>query len=405
MQTRLAEFIRDTPQGREADEILRKCVHCGFCTATCPTYQLLGNELDSPRGRIYLIKELLEGNPVSHKTQLHLDRCLTCRSCETTCPSGVHYARLLDIGRDVAEQQVTRPVLEKMIRAGLRKILPYPERFGPLLAVGQMLRNILPAALKAKIPIKRHGGHFVATRQHKRRMLILEGCVQPAIAPEINVHAERVLDRLGISLIHLRDVGCCGAVSYHLSALNEGLDFMRKNIDAWWPHIEAGAEGIIVTASGCGSTIKDYGQALAHDPAYRDKAARVAGLARDLSQVITIDDLPELGKGEGRAIAYHSPCSLQHGQKLAGHVEALLIGAGYRLTPVTDAHLCCGSAGTYSILQSKLSQQLLKNKIDALTQGDPELIATGNIGCLAHLETATQRRVVHWIELLDPANT
>ncbi len=400
MQTRLADFIRETPEGREADDILRKCVHCGFCTATCPTYQLLGNELDGPRGRIYLIKEMLEGNKITRKTQLHLDRCLTCRACETTCPSGVRYGRLVDIGRGIAEQQLDRPPIAKLVRYGLRKILPYPARFGPLLAMGQALGRLLPAFIRPKIPKKRRAAAW-PENAHPRRMLVLNGCVQPAMAPEINMHAARVLDRLGISLLSIPAAGCCGAVSYHLSAHDEGLGFMRRNIDAWWPHIELGVEAIVVTASGCGVMIKDYAQALAHDPDYRDKAARVSALARDLCEVISEENVPQLARGEGRCIAYHSPCTLQHGQKLAGRVEALLCRAGYLLTPVADAHLCCGSAGTYSILQGKLSRQLLKNKISALEQGTPELIATGNIGCLAHLESATDRRVVHWIELLD----
>jgi len=400
MQTRLAEFIRDTPEGREADDILRKCVHCGFCTATCPTYQLLGNELDSPRGRIYLIKELLEGNPVTTRTQLHLDRCLTCRACETTCPSGVRYGRLVDIGRELTERQVSRSPLSSLLRLSLRKILPYPKRFGPLLAIGQALRALMPAPLQAKIPSKHQAGSWPEAR-HARRMLVLDGCVQPAIAPDINLHAARVLDRLGISLLRVAGAGCCGAVSYHLSAQAEGLDFMRRNIDAWWPCLERGAEAIIITASGCGAMVKDYAEALAQDPHYRDKAARVSALARDPCEVIATEDLQYLARGNGRAIAYHSPCSLQHGQKLAGRVESLLSDAGYRLRPVADAHLCCGSAGTYSILQRELSQRLLKNKISALEHGAPELIATGNIGCLAQLESATDRRVVHWIELLD----
>ncbi len=400
MQTRLADFIRETPEGREADEILRKCVHCGFCTATCPTYQLLGNELDSPRGRIYLIKEMLEGNPISRKTQLHLDRCLTCRACETTCPSGVHYGRLVDIGRGIAEQQVGRPPAARLVRFGLRKVLPYPARFGPLLALGQALERLLPRSVAPGLPKKRRAGPWPESR-HPRRMLVLDGCVQPALAPEINMHAARVLDRLGISLLRIASAGCCGAVSYHLSAQAEGLDFMRRNIDAWWPQIELGAEAIVITASGCGVMVKDYAEALAHDPAYRDKAAHVSALARDLCEVISEENLSLLAPGAGRTIAYHSPCTLQHGQKLAGRVETLLTRAGYRLTPVTDAHLCCGSAGTYSILQSKISKQLLKDKIARLEQGTPELIATGNIGCLTHLESATDRPVVHWIELLD----
>jgi len=401
MQTALADFIRNTPQGREADSILRKCVHCGFCTATCPTYQLLGNELDSPRGRIYLIKQALENGEVTRKTQIHLDRCLTCRSCETTCPSGVRYARLLDIGREVVEHRVGRSLLERIQRRALRLLIPYPKRFAFFLRIGQTLAPLLPAALKTTIPARQRTRPRPSTT-HPRVMLVLEGCAQSAATPNTNDAAARVLDRLGISLLAAPEAGCCGAMSYHLSARPEALDFMRRNIDAWWPHIEAGAEAIVVSASGCGAMVKEYGEVLRDDPRYAQKAQRIAALMRDLSEVLAAEPLEKLAiNGRGRAIAFQSPCTLQHGLKLNGKVEDLLRNAGFTLTAVPNAHLCCGSAGTYSVLQPELSQQLLRNKLDALQGGAPECIATANVGCQLHLATAASVPVKHWIELLD----
>jgi glycolate oxidase iron-sulfur subunit len=403
MQTRLSSEFIDTPEGREADSILRSCVHCGFCTATCPTYQLLGNELDGPRGRIYLIKQMLEGEKVSDRTRLHLDRCLTCRSCETTCPSGVRYARLVDIGRDVAERKVKRSAAQRAVRYLLRKLIPWPRRIGPLLRLGQWLAPLLPAALRAKVPAREAAGNWPAAT-HPRRMIVLAGCVQSVATPATNAAAARVLDRMGISLITLAGAGCCGAVSHHLSAQDEGRDFMRRNIDAWWPAIEQGAEAIVITASGCGALVKEYGELLRDDAAYADKARRVSELAKDIGEVLAAEFPPAVAaRGNPRKVAFHSPCTLQHGQQLQGVVEPLLQKAGYELTDVPDAHLCCGSAGTYSILQPALSQQLLKNKIAALEQGGPELIATANIGCQLHLAGASAVPVKHWIELLDEA--
>jgi len=410
MKTNLAEFIRNTPEGREADSILRACVHCGFCTATCPTYQLLGDELDGPRGRIYLIKELLEGYTVTAKTQLHLDRCLTCRACETTCPSGVQYGRLVDIGRNIVEKRVGRPFSEFLKRAVLRAVIPNPALFGPLFRVGQFLRPLLPGALKRKVP-------KVATRnavwpepRHARRMLVLDGCVQPSLAPDINPATARVLDRLGISLVKAEAAGCCGAVTFHLNRQEDALDYMRRNIDAWWPHIEADAEAVVMTASGCGTMVKEYGHRLARDPAYAEKAKRISELTKDISEIIAgeKDKLEEVLKSRLAPhasrltrIAFHSPCSLQHGLQIVGKVEALLTAAGFELTSVPDSHLCCGSAGTYSILQPELSQKLLKNKVNALESGKPALLATANIGCLTHIQSGTALPVRHWIELLD----
>jgi glycolate oxidase iron-sulfur subunit len=393
MQTALADFIRDTPQGREADAILRKCVHCGFCTATCPTYQLLGDELDGPRGRIYLIKQALEGAPVTASTRLHLDRCLTCRACESTCPSGVQYARLADIGRAVVEARAPRGAWDRLRRSALGFTLPRTRLFAALLWLGQRVRFLFPRLVPAPADAP---GNWPAAR-HARRMLVLAGCVQPALAPRINAAAARVLDRAGISLVEAPGAGCCGAVRFHLNDQEAGRADMRALIDAWWPFVERGeVEAIVVTASGCGSSIKEYGHYLAHDPAYRDKAARIAALARDLSEVVP----PLRGAAKGR-IAFQSPCSLQHGQQIRGKVEALLAQAGYELAPVAEEHLCCGSAGTYSILQPGLSGQLRARKLAALQGGTPEAIATANIGCLAHLQAGARVPVRHWIEFLD----
>ena len=405
MQTQLNSTLLNTAQGQEADSILRTCVHCGFCNATCPTYQLLGDELDGPRGRIYLIKEMLEGAPVTRKTQLHLDRCLTCRACETTCPSGVQYGKLLDIGRAVAEERVARPWQERLARFMLRAVIPHPARFTPVLRLGQMLRPLLPAALRKSVPPQQQATPWPAAR-HARRMLVLQGCAQPAIAPNINAAAARVLDRLNISLIRAETAGCCGAVSYHLNAQEEGMDFMRRNIDAWWPHIEAGVETIVMTASGCGVLVKEYGHILRHDPAYAEKAARISELTQDISEVLLAEQnelaaLKNTKPGHTAKLAFHSPCTLQHGQKLPGAVETILQVSGFELTSVPDAHLCCGSAGTYSILQKKLSRQLLRNKLTALQSGAPAAIATANIGCLTHLQSEAGVPVRHWIEWLD----
>jgi len=406
MQTNLADFIKDTPEGREAESILRACVHCGFCTATCPTYQLLGDELDGPRGRIYLIKQVLEGATATARTQRHLDRCLTCRSCETTCPSGVRYGRLLDIGRHVVDSQVGRGAVEAFTRKVLRAVIPETSRFSSLLKLGQFTRPLLPAALKHKVPPAANAKPW-PTRSHARRMLVLDGCAQPSLSPNTNAAAARVLDRLGITLVRAPRAGCCGAVSYHLDAQDEGLAYMRRNIDAWWPHIEQGVEAIVMTASGCATMVAEYGHLFAHDPAYAEKAKRVSALMKDISEVVTAEKdkikvlLDSSLIPHPSSLAFHAPCSLQHGLKIKGKVEALLADLGFELTPVPDAHLCCGSAGTYSILQPELSQQLLKNKITALTSGAPAAIVTANIGCQSHLQTATALPVMHWIEALD----
>ena len=405
MQTNLIESYKNTADGLEAESILRACVHCGFCTATCPTYQLLGNELDSPRGRIYLIKEMLEGAAVTDKTMLHLDRCLTCRSCETTCPSGVQYGRLVDIGRAIAEEKTRRGITQKVQRGLLRLVLPRPLIFNSALALGRLLRPLLPGGLAKKIPVAQHT-KARPTARHARSMLVLEGCVQPGLAPATNVAAARVLDKLGISLFGAKQAGCCGAVSYHLNAHEDGLGYMRRNIDAWWPYVEQGAEAVVMTASGCGAMVKEYGHLLRNDPVYAVKAARISGLTRDLSEILAAEKdslLRVLVPALRGKVAFHSPCTLQHGQKITGAIKALLTQAGYELTQVADKHLCCGSAGTYSILQKELSQQLLRNKLDALQNGKPAQIASANIGCQTHLQSGTELPVRHWIELLDDA--
>jgi glycolate oxidase iron-sulfur subunit len=403
MQTAITDEFLATREGREADAILRACVHCGFCTATCPTYQLLGDELDGPRGRIYQIKQVLEGHTPTRTTQLHLDRCLTCRSCETTCPSGVRYARLADIGRALVERHVERPLRERLLRRALVKMVPYPWRLRPLLGLGRLARPLLPSQLRAKLPAPRPAGAWPKPAG-RRRMLALSGCIQLVATPRTNAAAARVLARLGIDLVEARGAGCCGAAAYHLNAQEDGLTAARRNIDAWWPAIATGAEAILINASGCGAFVKEYGELLAHDPAYADKAARVAALARDPIEVLGGENLNPLGApGNGRRVAFHSPCTLQHSQQLKNLVEPLLTRLGFVVTPVPDVHLCCGSAGTYSITQPVLSLQLRDNKLAALQSGEPEIIATANIGCQLHLEGGAERPVVHWLELLDHA--
>jgi glycolate oxidase iron-sulfur subunit len=400
MQTNLPAVLLETSQGRRADSILRSCVHCGFCTATCPTYQLLGDELDGPRGRIYQIKQVLEGASPGRTVQMHLDRCLTCRSCETTCPSGVRYAELLEIGRHEVERRIGRPAGEKILRSLLRKVLPYPERFSLLLIPGRLLRPLLPAVIKRKIPaVARRLAWSAAV--HDKKILVLDGCVQSVVTPDVNALASQVFDRLGYQLIRAQKAGCCGAVSTHLSAEEEGKRFVRNNIDAWWPYIEQGVEAIVATASGCGLMIHEYGQLLADDPVYAEKAKMVSALFRDPAQLLAEADLSALKPEDtSRTVAFHAPCTLQHGLKQAGVVESILRRAGYRLVEVNDAHLCCGSAGTYSILQSKISAQLLDNKLNNLQARTPDLIATANIGCQMHLQSGTQTPVVHWLSLL-----
>ena len=406
MQTSIIPQLRDTADGQEADRILRACTHCGFCTATCPTYQLVGDERDGPRGRIYMIKQVLEGEEPTEKTQRHLDRCLTCRACETTCPSGVEYAKLADIGRELVDQKVQRPLPQRVVRWLLRHIVAYRNRFGFVFALGHFFKPLLVgplAPLRQKMPPKQERIDWPQADNTQRTMLVHDGCVQPVAAPNTNAHAARILSKLGVRLIAPKASGCCGALSQHLSHREEALDFARANIDAWWPHIEAGAEAIVITASGCGASVAEYGYMLRNDPVYADKAARVSELTRDLSDVLAQEDLTALGDiGDGRKVAYHPPCTLQNAPGLHDNVAEILTQAGYQLTHVQDPHLCCGSAGTYSILQPTMANELRDNKLASLNAGAPDVIVTANIGCQLHLEAAAGIPVRHWIELLEP---
>ena len=409
MQTELAPEFLDTADGLEAEAILRKCVHCGFCNATCPTYQLLGDELDGPRGRIYLIKQVLEGKAPTRSTQLHLDRCLTCRNCETTCPSGVQYGHLVDIGRKIVDQKVPRPAMESATRWLLKEGLPSP-LFGTAMKVGQAVRGLLPDALKAKVPAKQDAGIWPTT-QHARKVLMLAGCVQPAMMPNINSATARVLDAAGIQAVIAKEAGCCGALKFHLNDQEGGKANMRANIDAWWPHVErhpdeGGVEAIVMNASGCGVTVREYGHILRDDPTYAAKARRISELTKDLSELLP-DLVPVLKarvKPPEGVIAYHPPCTLQHGQKLRGGVEVNLRALGFDVrVAFNEAHLCCGSAGTYSVLQPELAYPLRDRKLGNLNQLQPSVIASANIGCITHLQSGSGVPVKHWIELLDAA--
>lgn len=403
METHLADWIKGTPDGDDADAILRACVHCGFCNATCPTYQVRGDELDGPRGRIYQIKQVLEGVPPTQSTQLHLDRCLTCLNCETTCPSGVRYGRLVDIGRMAVEQRVSRGAFDVFRRAMLRFALTRRWIFDPAVALGRTMRPLLPASLRKKLALRREPG-ATPRNTHAHKVILLNGCVQPALMPAIDAATSRVLDALGIETLVAANSGCCGALDYHLDAHAAAREKARRNIDAWWPLIQAGAEAIVINASGCGAMLKDYAHVLRGDPVYGEKARRIAAMTRDLSEFLA----PHIsGSGEKfrsaakPRIAFHPPCTLQHAQKIRGVVESILTSLGADLVPVADAHLCCGSAGTYSILQPTLSQELRARKLENLERNRPDEILSANIGCLSHLESGTQIPVRHWIEWVD----
>ena len=410
MQTQLAPAFQGTADGHAAQAILRKCVHCGFCTATCPTYQLLGDELDGPRGRIYLIKQVLEGHQPTRSTQLHLDRCLTCRNCETTCPSGVQYGQLIDIGRKLVDAQVPRPLSERTTRWALKEGLT-SRLFAPAMQLGQAVRALLPEGVRAKVPAPEEAGVW-PTRQHARKVLLLAGCVQPSMSPGINYATARVLDAVGIQTLIAPEAGCCGAVKLHLNDQEGGLAHMRANIDAWWPHIDSSAancavEAIVINASGCGVMVKDYGHHLQHDAQYAAKAARISALTRDLSELLP-DITPrlqdQLAAVPTGVIAFHPPCTLQHGQQLRGGVETHLRALGFDVrVALNESHLCCGSAGTYSVLQPQLSQQLRERKLSHLGALEPTVITSANIGCITHLQSGTDTPVRHWVQVLDAA--
>ena len=408
MQTNLSEDFKNTELGQQADKILRRCVHCGFCLATCPTYEVLGNELDSPRGRIYLIKEMLEGAPVTQTTQQHLDRCLTCRNCETTCPSGVEYGHLIDIGRHMVALNVARPKSEQIRREGLRRLLT-SRWFAPAYKIGQKLYKWLPPGIQEKVLPARGSGVVPArSDQHARQVLMLAGCVQPAMMPSIDVATMRVLDRLGIGTQVAAGSGCCGGVSFHLDAQEAGRAQMRTNIDAWWPLIESGqCEAIVMNASGCGAMVREYGHHLRLDPVYADKARIVSEKVRDVAELIepmTHDLISQIDPAlVPERVAFHPPCTLQHWQKLRPVTESLLKNLGFGLLAFEESHLCCGSAGTYSVLQPKISQTLRDRKLSRIQASDPQVIVSSNVGCIGHLQSGSEVPVRHWIEVLDQA--
>ena len=396
MKVDLSKDLQNDPDGGIAADIVRSCVHCGFCTATCPTYQVLGDELDSPRGRIYLIKEVLEGVQPTERTQLHLDRCLTCRACETTCPSGVQYGRLIDIGRRIVEEKVDRSLGSKLQRAVLKHGLT-GKVFGPALRLGQSVRPLLPQTLRRKVPVRRAVAPPVGRRHHARRMLLPPGCVQPSLAPEIDVATMHVLDALQIEAVTPQPA-CCGALRHHLG--DDALDDIRRTIDAWWPHIESGVEAIVMNASGCACMVKEYAHLLRNDAVYAPKAARITELTRDLAEVLPehVEQLSQQVRRQEERVVFHPPCTLQHAQKVRGGVEKILESLGAVVLPFADSHLCCGSAGTYSILQPVVAEELRDRKLEALQVSRPDVILSANVGCIVHLAGASEIPVRHWIE-------
>jgi glycolate oxidase iron-sulfur subunit len=407
MQINIVSEFKNDRDIDAVQSIVNKCVHCGFCTATCPTYQVLGDELDGPRGRIYLMKQLVEGAPVTEKTQNHLDRCLTCRNCESTCPSGVRYGRLVDIGRRYVDERVVRPLSQRLQRWLMRETLSRRGVFAFLLGAGRAVRPLLPATLKKKIQLAEPAGQWPAGT-HKTKMLLHVGCVQPAMMPNVDAATARVFDKLGIELLIASDAECCGAIRQHLNDHHGAEAQMKRNIDAWWPHVENGLDTIVINASGCGVMIKDYAEILAQDPVYADKAKRISAMARDVSEILPeraaqIAALAQTKRNGGtpERVTYHPPCTLQHGQKLRGAVEGLLSSLGVSVKLCQDSHLCCGSAGTYSILQPALSQELLSRKLTHILKTEPQEIVSGNVGCINHLQSGTDVPVRHWIELID----
>jgi glycolate oxidase iron-sulfur subunit len=402
MQTQIPQAQSKSPLLSAAADLISRCVHCGFCNATCPTYQLMGDERDGPRGRIYLIKQMLEGNTPTARTQLHLDRCLTCRACETTCPSGVEYGRLVDIGREILAERAPRPWRARLVRRWLARVLT-SAAFAPLLRVGQLLRPLLPASLASRIPRRQHASAW-PERPHSRRVLLLEGCVQSALSPDLNAATARLLDALGIEVVVAPAAGCCGAIHNHLDQQHTARELARRNIDTWWPKLEAGVEAVVFNATGCGTQLAEYGWILRDDPDYAIKAARIAALSRDVSVVIAplLPRLVELtSSSASELVAFHAPCSLQHGLKLRGGVESLLSAVGAKLVTVRDAHLCCGSAGTYSLLQPQTSLRLRDDRLEALQADEPTKILSANIGCMMQLASASRVPVMHWVQWLE----
>jgi glycolate oxidase iron-sulfur subunit len=398
VQTQLPAGILATSSGRRADEILRACVHCGFCNATCPTYLLTGDELDGPRGRIYLIKDMLETQAATPIAREHLDRCLTCRACETTCPSGVAYGELAEIGRNFIEARAPRPFSERFVRGALVRVLPSPGWLAFFSRLGGLVRWAMPGYLARAVPRIR-SRRAVAVKNHPRRVVVLEGCVQRSTTPEVNAALARVLDAANVKAVRAAGETCCGSLELHLGQEERARATMRANVDALY-EAAADAEAIISTASGCGVTVKDYGRLLADDPLYAERARSISQRAFDASEYLARIEAPVLKSADAATVAWHSPCTLQHGQRVKGVVEGLLERAGYRLVRVANPHLCCGSAGTYSVLQHELADELRTQKLAALTAEQPDVIATANVGCQLHLRDGTAVPVRHWLELL-----
>jgi glycolate oxidase iron-sulfur subunit len=410
MYSRPAGPLAESPLAQEARDLIRSCVHCGFCLPACPTYRLTGSELDSPRGRIYLVKELLEQGSTNATARLHLDRCLTCRACEPACPSGVQYGRLADLGRELLERHppAARPPRQRLVRFALVTVATRPALFTPLLRAAQWARPVLPRRLRALVPPRAADRVQWPPVRHARRMAVLEGCVQPGLAPQINAASARVLDRLGVSLLAADRVECCGAMDHHLGRVEPALQKVRRNVAASARLLDEGVAAIVSTASGCGVFAKDYAHVMRHEPAeVRAAARRVAEATRDLCEVIDPVALQQAAprRTQPLRVAWQSPCSLQHGQRAttSGKVEALLRAVGCELVPVASPTQCCGSAGTYSLLQPGLSQELRSRKLESLLGSGPQVIATANIGCHEHLRQASPVPVRHWIEIVDEA--
>lgn len=420
MQTHFSPAQLADPHVAESEKILRKCVHCGFCTATCPTYVTLGNELDSPRGRIYLIKDMLEnGRPADKEIVTHVDRCLSCLACMTTCPSGVNYMHLVDHARAHIEKTYRRPLAERLIRSMLAFVLPHPARFRfalklakfgrPFAGLFENSKALKPLAAMLKLapasvptPLARPGARKVPTSEKRGRVALLAGCAQQVLEPGINEATVSLLNRLGVETVTPKGEGCCGSLVHHMGHEEAALASARQNIDAWTREIEGeGLDAIVITASGCGTTIKDYGFMLRLDPAYAGKAAKVSALAKDVTEYLTTLDLPEPARKPGTVVAYHSACSMQHGQKITRQPKDLLTRAGFVVKEPREGHLCCGSAGTYNILQPEISARLLERKVKNIAATGAEVVATGNIGCIAQIGSAAKLPVVHTVKLLD----
>lgn len=403
METKLHPNYAQNSDAKLAEEILTRCVHCGFCNATCPTYQLIGDENDGPRGRIYQIKNMLETGEANEHARHHLDRCLLCRSCETTCPSGVPYSQLYDLGQHILNEELERSSTDKLKRSALRTVLVSKPLLNTALATGEKVKSLLPEKLRKKLPY-RSKAIPTNTSTHKRKVILFSGCVQNSVSPDIDSSTINILDKLSIETVQIKQTKCCGALSQHTGQESVAIGQMKRNIDLLWPTISEGVEAIVSNASGCGVMLKEYKHHLRNDEEYVRKAELISSITKDISEIVMNEDCSVLKRNVPRTVAWHAPCTLQHGQKITGQVEQILQKQGYMLVPVADSHLCCGSAGSYSIFQPEISEQLKSNKLQHLQNNAPEIIATANIGCQMHLQSGTDIPVVHWITLLDNQN-